>query len=366
MTAKTDILSFSEQITNEDHKQNLNLTFYAWNVIENDTIAFSPDVNSPINLTRFLNKIIVNCEETPSLLPFPCNISSIANKKQRDFSLLLSSSVSGSETSLKENLLNKLMSKYNTDTKQIVKKRKAKGKARKFRLSNATYDLICSVPKDDYKTLIFEKPGDYLKVLFEEYCLLPSSERERIFFADIITKLNRAISQNQEILISTKDQKFDVIPYKLTTDTYLSHLYLAGKSSTHPATEKYVFSSFRISRIEHIEFLGHSEHSLDKQEQEQLENRISKQNIQFLLPDSVTVKLRFTKEGLQKYQTQSYLRPSFANKISDFIYEFQITPFQASAYFFKFGKDVEILEPESLRNYFINEYTAALHAYSQM
>lgn len=366
MTTKTDILSFSEQITNEDHKQNLNLTFYARNVIENDTIAFSPDVNSPINLTTFLNKIIVNCEENPLLLPYPCNVSSIANKKQKDFSLLLSSFISGSETSIREKLLNELMSKYTKEAEQIVKKRNSKGKAQKFRLSNAAYDLICSIPKDDFKTLIFKKPGTYLKVLFEEYCLLPASERERIFFADIISRLNRAISQNQEILITTGNQKFDVIPYKLTTDTYLSHLYLAGKSSPHPAAEKSVFSSFRISRIEHIELLGHTDHSFDKQEQKQLEDRISRQNIQFLLPDSVTVKLRFTKEGLQKYQAQSYLRPSFTNKISDFIYEFQITPFQASAYFFKFGKDVEILEPESLRNYFINEYTAALHAYSKM
>ena len=34
------------------------------------------------------------------------------------------------------------------------------------------------------------------------------------------------------------------------------------------------------------------------------------------------------------------------------------------AYFFKFGKDVEILEPEYLRTYFKSEYAAALQSYS--
>ena len=88
MNTQTNYLSFAEQITNEDHKQNLNLNPYAWNIIINDTVDFSSNVNSPINLTSFLNKIIINCEENPSLLPFPSNVSAIANQKQKKLLLI--------------------------------------------------------------------------------------------------------------------------------------------------------------------------------------------------------------------------------------------------------------------------------------
>ena len=93
MNTQTNYLSFAEQITNEDHKQNLNLNPYAWNIIINDTVDFSSNVNSPINLTSFLNKIIINCEENPSLLPFPSNVSAVANQKQKNFYSLLSSTL---------------------------------------------------------------------------------------------------------------------------------------------------------------------------------------------------------------------------------------------------------------------------------
>ena len=365
MNTQTNYLSFAEQITNEDHKQNLNLNPYAWNIIINDTVDFSSNVNSPINLTSFLNKIIINCEENPSLLPFPSNVSAIANQKQKNFYSLLSSTLPDSQDSLvRDAILKQLMLEYTNETSKYLKKHTAKGSSQKFRLSNKAYDLICSVPKDDFKTIIFKKPGIYLKVLFEEYSLLPPSEREKIFFYDIISKNQRAIEQKQDLLITTVNKKYDVIPYKLTTDTYLSHLYLAGKSCPHPDTDKFVPASFRISRIEHLELLGHSGCLLSKSDAKLLDKRISELDIQFLLSDSVKIKIQFTKEGFQKYQTQSYLRPAYTEKIANSIYEFQITKYQAIAYFFKFGKDVEILEPEDLRTYFKSEYAAALQSYS--
>ena len=45
-------LSFSEQITNDSHKQHLNLTEFAWNIIENDMVDFFP-VPVPRYVSRF-------------------------------------------------------------------------------------------------------------------------------------------------------------------------------------------------------------------------------------------------------------------------------------------------------------------------
>lgn len=360
------IISFSEQITNEDQKQNLNLTAFSWNIIESDIVNFSADIHSPLNLATFLNKIIINCEENPELLSYPCNISSIANEKQKKFSSLLSMHLSDTErTNLKKDLLLGLMSDYEKELIQKNDKHRLKGIAKKFRLSNKAYNLLCSIPSDDFKTSIFKKPGTYLKVLFEEYSMLPTSEREKIFFIDIVQKIERAIAQKQELLITSGQYRFDMIPYKITTDAYLSHLYLAGKSCIHPAegASSFTASSFRISRIISLSMLGASDHPLDKKDKKELDKRISAQDIQFLLSDSINIKLRFTKEGVQKYQSQSYLRPSYAKKSANDIYEFQLTALQAFAYFFKFGKDVEILEPANLRTYFKHEYESAVNIY---
>ena len=128
MNTQTNDLSFAEQITNEDHKQNLNLNPYAWNIIINDTVDFSSNVNSPINLTSFLNKIIINCEENPSLLSFPSNVSAIANQKQKNFYSLLSSTLPDPKDSLvRDAVLKQLMLEYTNETSKYLKKHTAKG-----------------------------------------------------------------------------------------------------------------------------------------------------------------------------------------------------------------------------------------------
>ena len=126
----------------------------------------------------------------------------LQTKNKKNFYSLLSSTLPDSQDSLvRDAILKQLMLEYTNETSKYLKKHTAKGSSQKFRLSNKAYDLICSVPKDDFKTIIFKKPGIYLKVLFEEYSLLPPSEREKIFFYDIISKSKELLNKNRIYLL---------------------------------------------------------------------------------------------------------------------------------------------------------------------
>lgn len=353
-------IPFSDYITNEDQKLNLTLPYSVWEVIYNDIQDFSPDITSATKLASFLNTIILNCSNAPYLLPYPVNIPNQIAELRSEYAKSLPSEISY----FRDDLLHNLDNTYESSLKSAsISSIKSKGLARKFRLNNKVFKEICKIDVSDSRVRIFEKPSIYLKILFIEYSKLPSSEREKIYFYPLVKIIEEAISSGKNLSITTCNQRFDAVPYKLISDTALSHLYLIGVSSCFPATDDstYKDASFRISRIQDISLSGIKK-VLTKTDKRRLEDNIRFNHLQFLIGKKYNIKIKFTKEGLSKYQTQSYLKPTFLSK-KDNVYEFCISREQLDAYFFKFGKDAEILEPEELRNYFIQKYKDALQAY---
>ena len=74
-------------------------------------------------------------------------------------------------------------------------------------------------------------------------------------------------------------------------------------------------------------------------------------------------KLKFNSKGIEDFTRQIYMRPIRFERIEDDVYLFKCSEVQAINYFFKFGKNIEILEPISLREKFINRYSKALQVY---
>ena len=346
--------SFGAGLTNADHKQHLNLLSSAWDVIDEDLINFSPNIPTPLPLSSFLNTIIINCDNHPELLPYPADISNKEDEHSKAYSELFQSLVP--KTSVPSEMISAKLNDY-YEKVQIKKNAAAliKGTSRKFRLNAAAYAILCNIDDKDARYRIFKKAGTYLKVLFEEYSRLPASEREKIYFFEKINTINSNI--HYILKITSQNQAFLVQPHKITTDSYLTHLYLSGYSAKEPVTENTPFemASFRISRIQKIQKTNQKK-SLTKEDMKNLEKEISAKGIAFLLSPLVHATIRFTKTGQQKFQTQSYLRPVHSQKISEFVYEFAATERQLEAYFLKFGKDIEVLGPDSLRNYFANYY----------
>lgn len=74
------------------------------------------------------------------------------------------------------------------------------------------------------------------------------------------------------------------------------------------------------------------------------------------------IHVRFTKAGVYKYRRQTHLRPPLVREQDD-VYVFRCTTAQAEFYFFKFGRDAEILLPVDLRERFKSMYEAAANTY---
>ena len=72
-----DIMSFADFYINDTRKQHLNLSQYAWNVIESDLYLFSNGIE-PLKISPFLNRIFLNYTEANL---FPCNLDQMIAEK---------------------------------------------------------------------------------------------------------------------------------------------------------------------------------------------------------------------------------------------------------------------------------------------
>ena len=78
----------------------------------------------------------------------------------------------------------------------------------------------------------------------------------------------------------------------------------------------------------------------------------------------IQIKVKLTPKGKQKYIEQVHMRPS--GKLehnSEDEYIFTCPERQAEYYFWKFGKDAEIISPPALREKFTLSYKEALALY---
>jgi hypothetical protein len=80
--------------------------------------------------------------------------------------------------------------------------------------------------------------------------------------------------------------------------------------------------------------------------------------------EAAQIEVKLTPKGKQKYIEQVHMRPSGRLKPdSDDVYIFICPTRQVEYYFWKFGKDAEILSPPALREKFSANYKEALELY---
>lgn len=242
----------------------------------------------------------------------------------------------------------------------------SKGTGKKFTLNKKSYELLCNIPDNSYETEIFKSPGKYLKAIFETYARLPYLQREEIFFHEILSEIEDSIRLKRTIRITTGARQYEVLPYLITTDTLSAYHYLVGLSHPVDADDSAdLCASFRISRIRKVQMNRNDQRLLKAEEKKQLDEQISEKGVQFLLTDVTKIRIRLSDEGVRKYHSQVHLRPPYQEKSDDNIFEFRCTSRQIEAYFFKFGKDAEILEPLDLKEKFAAEYKSAADLYEK-
>ena len=164
----------------------------------------------------------------------------------------------------------------------------------------------------------------------------------------------KLMSDQQRVRISLSETAF------LVTQEDMLQFHVASRSSFMNT----VFRNFH-EEADSIRILRQSGH-ISKQEADRIQKDIANRNVQFLAGSDEQILVRLTEDGVRKYQSQIYLRPSCSQAITgEGDYSFFCTPRQAEYYFFKFGKDAEILSPPGLRERFLSLYADALKTYRE-
>lgn len=210
-----------------------------------------------------------------------------------------------------------------------------------------------------------QKLGLYLKCILEEYASLPYMERERIFFKEWYEIVLQAIETHALLKITTGNhRKYYVYPYSLDTDALSTRLYLTGLSkSIEDETASKKPASFRVPNFHEVKILRQSGR-LTKEEISLLKEAIAKRKVQFLVDHEEEIHIRFSPNGIKKYNSLVYMRPAFDPvKTIGNEYVFSCTLKQAEYYFFKFGGDAEVLSPPKLRTRFQKLYEQATSVY---
>jgi len=341
--------------------QEIRLTFskYAEDVINNDMLVF-PLVkdNKQISRSTFINTVIRNF--------YPIADASISLRLEEYEDKLIN--ILGSKAS--KNILSLLLKDEQQRLEAIAnsydKPEKSSYKS-PLRLQNDIFHYLTDESGTQENLFNNYTLTGYLRTLIEEYARLPYKKRERIYYIQKYQTLENAIlAQKQLLLTVSSGRRFHVLPYSIMEDPLGTASYLVGFSyETGSDKTAKIPCSFRIASLQDFRIENSKSGYLHPADIQLLKKKITDNGVQFLISDTVTIKVKLSQGGIDKFNHQLTLRPSptHTDKETD-IYTFNCSKAQAEFYFFKFGKDVEVLSPEDLRDRFKTGYSDAYNNYA--
>ena len=355
----------------KDKKQHLNLSEPAWLIVDQDIKNFYLNEKEETK-SGFFNRILKNFYETSKAsINIRCE-----NKREELKKVFNAKTFASFDGEMKETFIEKYLEVYKKELKDKALSY-PKGHGEKFRINVENVQLLKDeINEEEYYD---DTIGLYLKALYEEYCEKQNFEREQIFFKDIMDEISMAINESKKLKLAIKEQqnpktksfytrRYLVSPYKIVQDDTKSYNYLIGLAEEikeDGTTKEKKVSSFRISRIDKIKKMSSMGGFISKENKDKIEDELIHKKEHFMVGDIIDVKVRFTRKGIESFKRQLYLRPQFyeKSKTEDCVYTFKCTEVQAINYFFKFARDVEVLEPQVLREKFIKRYSEALDNY---
>ena len=323
-------------IGNEDHKQRVNLSSLARSAIEIDLNMFDEGGS----LSGFLNRIITSFRDTAK-----ASVDLVVEERLQQLIL----------KNYPPEIAKRLAEDYRQELIQETQGYPA-GDSLMFRLNNHNFTMLY---EDRAESNAYSAPSKYLKALLEEYARLSPSERERVYYAAVIRQqIEPALEAGHLLEIRMSGKRFILRPHGLIADPFNSHLYLVGMARQEDKlTEQESIASFRVSRLEQVKQKKQNG-KLTIEEKRAVEKQLQQLGVQYLVGTRDHIKVRLTPTGQREFLQRSYMRPVLEEVQGD-VYSFNCSPRQARNYFFSFGKNVEILEPGSLRREFMKNYRDA-------
>ena len=212
----------------------------------------------------------------------------------------------------------------------------------------------------------YETVSQYIRALIEEYCDLDFLSREKIYYKKYFEEIENAIALKQQLKIKTKKRKIiHFNPFAIHTDNLNMYHYLIG---INPDIDNQKYSNIQTYRISFFKDVRCTKKNafISREKAKQINQLIIDKGCQFLASPLVDAEVKLTDIGINLYNSQFHLRPSYTSAIfekDNNILKFCCTEDQLLYYFFKFGSDAIILEPKSLSQKFVTKYEDAIIKY---
>lgn len=352
-------MSYYKPTDQGDQQVRLRFSRYANEVIQYDMFLFNE-----VKANTFINTVIRNYYESAA--------TSI-NMRLNDYRSLLEEQLisKGSNTTIRQ-LIDVLVKHEEERLIDISKSYDAPdkySKSKPYRLQNDLYEEFAGEASDFNEDKYYPRSCSlYIRTLIEEYTRLPYILRERIYFKTYFEIIESAIEHRQQLLITTASgRKFYTLPYKILSDPLSTVNYLTGYSylPAEEAKSKYTVS-YKVSSIKNIKIVKSRSGYLHPCDVSRLNSEISEKGVQFLVSEYTQICVRFTDNGMKLFNQLLHLRPepvSITKEKDSYIAVFNCSMKQAETYFFKFGANVRILSPDTLRDKFLHNYQQAVSSY---
>jgi len=326
---------------NDAQRLSVNLSEFAYYIIETDMVTFSIE-----NRSTFINRMLKNFIDKAK--------STISNSSD-EYRTNLEEKLINRGIDIKEykNIIDALVNDY---VDSIKNKKYKKGNSFKIRLNNGNTKYFKGAVIDSkyYDNTL----GAYVNALIEEYAELNYKDREAIIYREEFNQITSAIKD--EKLIKTTlvfGETLKIKPYKLLMDNQKLYYYLVGYDR-----ESMKSVSYRIIDFDSIN-CQQGKSVLTKSDIENIEKEIRNKGVQFMRGESHEIKIRLNEEGQKLYNRILHLRPKYVRIEEKNIYVFDCSLKQIEYYFFKFGKEAEIISPLDLREKFKNDHLEAYKLY---
>lgn len=239
----------------------------------------------------------------------------------------------------------------------------------------------------------YNKRGDYIRALCEEYAGLPVGKRESLFLSDRFETIERAVREKRRLILTPEadnsteasERRHVMIPYGVVDR------YLIGytRKEEKPDAKPYI-CPFRLGALKSVELCESDEkpYELTDWQKREIEDAVEERGAPYCRSKDGEsgdrlrkIRMRLTKKGLKIYtRASSGWRPRLDDEqdIADArrgIYTFICNISRAEFYFARFGKEAEVLEvlelsgeknaecTEKMRSYFLEFHSEAAYAY---
>ena len=351
---------------NIDNKVQLNLTDYAWMIIDEDRSTFSQSEDR-ISLSGFLNEILehslfdsdasvdkksngwksnlLHLVEDAPFKSLPCSLSDIkrcidflGNLKKKDW-----------------------LERYAHDF--------PKGEGRKFRINQANMDYIYDncIEAQNYKGRL----SLYLKYIFELYARKAPYERERIYFHAVFEVLSRCKTELKKAHFriqagsSWHAKIYDIIPDQHQNYNYVICQTKPSSKDDEVESEFENIKTIRLSKICSAKALQ-SSGKIPERDMRKIKAALKRGGPQFIgfFTDEIDIVVYLTDKGIKRFKEQALLRPVATSIETDgHTYHFNCSLSQAKIYFQRLIPDATILSPEHLKHQMISLLKKGLNSY---